>query len=117
MSAKAMREASKRIKGLEAELLEAQKIGGRVIYLAHGTDDERKKWTDLQAKLDKAEAEVERLKKWVNDLHSGMYINCVYCGHQYGPKDKVPSSMADVLKKHVEKCPKHPMSSLRKSFL
>ena len=58
--------------------------------------------------------EVKRLKEWVNDLQSGMYINCVYCGHQYGPKDKVPCSMADVLKKHIEKCPKHPMSELKK---
>lgn len=59
------------------------------------------------------EADVERYKSWVNDLHSGMYINCVYCGHQYGPKDRVSMAMADVLKEHIEKCPKHPMSLLR----
>lgn len=55
----------------------------------------------------------ERLRKWVDDLQSGMYINCVYCGHRYGPQDKVPTSMADVLKEHVEQCPEHPMSKLR----
>jgi hypothetical protein len=55
----------------------------------------------------------ERLYSWVNDLQSGMYINCVYCGHRYGPKDDVPASMADVLKRHVEKCEKHPMSALK----
>lgn len=59
------------------------------------------------------EEKVFALNNWVNDLHSGMYINCVYCGHRYGPSDEVPSSMADVLKEHIEKCPKHPMSSLK----
>jgi hypothetical protein len=42
-----------------------------------------------------------------------MYVNCVYCGHRYGPKENTPVSMADVLKDHIEKCPKHPMSVLR----
>jgi len=58
-------------------------------------------------------AENKRLEKWVNDLQSGMYINCVYCGHRYGPKDEVACSMQDVLKKHIEKCPKHPLSAAR----
>lgn len=57
--------------------------------------------------------ETARLQAWVNDLQSGMFINCVYCGHRYGPKDEVPASMADVLKAHVEQCPKHPMSALK----
>lgn len=57
--------------------------------------------------------ENERLKQWVDDLQSGMYINCVYCGHRYGPEDELPSSMADVLKEHVEQCPEHPMSRLK----
>ena len=56
------------------------------------------------------------MKKWVNDLQSGMYINCVYCGHQYGPKENTPISMADVLKQHIEKCPKHPMSKLKTKY-
>ena len=59
------------------------------------------------------EAEVEKLRVWVDDLHSGMYINCVYCGHRYGPKDEVPAIMADVLKEHVERCSEHPMSKLK----
>ena len=57
--------------------------------------------------------EAERHQIWVNDLQSGMYINCAYCGHRYGPENKVPASMADVLKEHIEKCPEHPMSKLR----
>jgi hypothetical protein len=60
--------------------------------------------------------ENERLAKWVNDLQSGMFINCVYCGHRYGPREDTPVSMADVLKKHIEGCPKHPMSALKKEM-
>ncbi len=58
-------------------------------------------------------AEVERYKQWVDDLQSGMYVNCVYCGHRYGPGETTPVSMADTLKQHVENCPKHPMSALK----
>lgn len=54
-----------------------------------------------------------RMQDWVNDLQSGMYVNCVYCGHRYGPEDQVPTSMADALKEHIEHCPKHPMSALK----
>lgn len=57
--------------------------------------------------------ENEQLKQWVNDLQSGMYVNCVYCGHRYGPEDEVPASMADVLKAHIEQCPEHPMAKLK----
>jgi len=57
--------------------------------------------------------EIGRLKQWVNDLQSGMYINCVYCGHRYGPSDEVPASMAEVLKEHIEVCPEHPMSKVK----
>ncbi|MBU1699638.1 MAG: hypothetical protein KJ970_13260 [Candidatus Eisenbacteria bacterium] len=58
-------------------------------------------------------AEIKRLKDWVADLQNGMYINCVYCGHRYGPNTDVPASMADVLKEHIEQCPDHPMSALK----
>lgn len=57
-------------------------------------------------------AERDEMKKWVDDLQSGMYINCVYCGHRYGPENSTPASMADILKAHIEQCPKHPMSAL-----
>jgi len=59
------------------------------------------------------ETEVERLKQWVKDLHSGMYINCVYCGHRYGPNPGTPVAMADVLRAHIEQCPEHPLSKAR----
>jgi hypothetical protein len=50
------------------------------------------------------------LKAWIQDLHSGMYINCVYCGHRYGPNTtEVP---ADALRRHVAECTEHPMAKL-----
>ena len=61
-----------------------------------------------------ANEEVLRLQHWVQDLQKGMFINCVYCGHRYGRNDEVPATMADVLKEHIEQCPKHPMSKLKK---
>ncbi len=48
--------------------------------------------------------------QWISDLQSGMYINCVYCGHRYGPSDSAPVSMATVLYEHIKICPKHPLS-------
>lgn len=61
-------------------------------------------------------SELEKTKQWVADCQSGMYVNCVYCGHRYGPEDEVPVAMADMLKEHIEQCPKHPMSALKKAL-
>jgi hypothetical protein len=58
-------------------------------------------------------AEVARLRQWIADLQSGMYVNCVYCGHRYGPDPGTPVAMADVLKAHIEVCPEHPASQLK----
>ena len=52
----------------------------------------------------------DHLRRWVADLMSGMYVNCVYCGHRYGPRESALTSMADVLKRHIERCPEHPLS-------
>ena len=60
--------------------------------------------------MDWAADEIARLRQWVDDLHSGMFINCVYCGHRYGPREGTPVSMAYVLKEHIEQCPEHPLS-------
>jgi hypothetical protein len=68
----------------------------------------------LRADVVERNQHIRKLQQWVNDLHSGMYINCVYCGHRCGPKDEVPASMADVLKKHIEECPEHPLSHAKK---
>lgn len=63
--------------------------------------------------LTRLRAEVERLRQWVHDLQSGMYVNCVYCGHRYGPQETTPVTMADALKEHIAQCPQHPMSALK----
>lgn len=54
--------------------------------------------------------EIDRLTQWVNDLQAGMWVNCVYCGHRYGPQDKVLATMQDALYDHIAICPKHPLS-------
>lgn len=59
------------------------------------------------------EAEVAHLTAWVNDLQSGMTVNCVYCGYCYGPKETTPVSMADALKAHIETCEHHPLNDAR----
>lgn len=74
---------------------------------------ERLKDTQREAVV-RSQRERDILHQWVNDLQAGMFINCVYCGHRYGPNDKVPTTMSEVLKKHIEVCPKHPLSQLRK---
>jgi hypothetical protein len=73
-----------------------------------------KRATDLAEDNRLLRAEGNDLHQWIDDLLSGMYVNCVYCGHRYGPSKKTPVSMADVLKAHIEICPKHPMSALKK---
>jgi hypothetical protein len=60
--------------------------------------------------------EIARLKIWIDDLQSGMYINCVYCGHRYGPVRSTPVSMADALKLHIAQCPLHPLHSILKTL-
>ena len=68
----------------------------------------------LESEWAKSKDEIKQLTQWVNDLQSGQYVNCVYCGHQYGPYETTPVTMADALKEHVEQCPKHPMSALKR---
>lgn len=55
--------------------------------------------------------EILHLRKWVSDLQSGLYVNCVYCGMRYGRVEDTPISMADVLKSHVEICKSHPLAA------
>ena len=71
-------------------------------------------YNEVCIELNEVKNERDKLKQWVNDLQSGLYINCVYCGYRFGPEKNTPSSMADVLKNHIEKCPNHPMSKLKK---
>jgi len=50
----------------------------------------------------------EQLIQWIKDLQSGMYLNCVYCGHRYGP-----GVGREALEEHVKQCPEHPLSKAR----
>jgi hypothetical protein len=63
-----------------------------------------------------AAAERDQARRWVADLQSGMFVNCVYCGHRYGPKNDTPVAMADILKAHIAVCPQHPLSIARKAL-
>jgi len=58
---------------------------------------------------DRQQPEVDRLTQWVADLQSGMYINCVYCGHRYAPG--TGPVMQEVLYDHIKTCPKHPLAA------
>ena len=73
-------------------------------------------YSDAIKKIEKRDKALEQYRRWTNDLQSGMYINCVYCGHRYGPRKNTPVAMADVLKKHIEKCPEHPLSAAKKEI-
>jgi hypothetical protein len=58
--------------------------------------------------------ECARLRMWVRDLHSGMWLNCAFCGHRYGPGDALEAStMIDALRAHIAQCPEHPMTAMR----
>lgn len=70
------------------------------------------RWNDNSSPASR-QREFRRLFAWINDLQSGMYVNCVYCGHRYGPRETTPATVADALKAHVERCPAHPMSALK----
>lgn len=94
-----------------------------VLCIDTGIDHERTEYVNAHEELmrrltQRAELmrENDRLQNWIDDLQAGMYINCVHCGHQYGPDDEVPASMAEILKKHVEQCPEHPMSKLKRNL-
>ena len=61
--------------------------------------------------------ENKRLESWIDDLQSGMFINCVYCGHRYGPDDKNHLvTMRKALEEHIAVCPKHPLSKAHASL-
>lgn len=66
-------------------------------------------------------AENSQLEAWIDDLQSGMYINCVYCGHRYGPNSDPYTkdfhlTMRKALEGHIASCPKHPLSAAKKEI-
>jgi len=108
----------------EARLNHAEKEVDRLTALYESTKKELftqakardKLESELAAERERVrelEEECKKYQQWVDDCQADMYINCVYCGHRYGPDDEVPATMADALKEHIEQCPKHPMSKLK----
>lgn len=72
-------------------------------------------------KFNKLKEENRRLELWIDDLQSGMYINCVYCGHRYGPNSGPNTkdfniTMRKALEEHISMCPKHPLSKALKEI-
>lgn len=55
-----------------------------------------------------------RLMRWITDLQSGMYVNCVYCGHRYGPYGEKPAQEA--LTEHVAECEHHPLAAANRKI-
>jgi len=99
---------------------ERDKAEVRVTELESYLEDERalNAWAEsdfkkIKARVAELKADKKRLEAWVADCQSGMYINCVYCGHRHGPYGETPVAMADVLKEHIEQCPHHPMFKLK----
>jgi hypothetical protein len=64
--------------------------------------------------VDELKKKNKSLEAWIDDLQSGMYINCVYCGHRYGPNSGSDTkdfnlTMRKTLEQHIQECPKHPL--------
>ena len=64
-------------------------------------------------KINFQEKEIKRLMKWIADLLSNRYVNCVYCGHRYGKTEDTLSSMSEVLYEHIKECEYHPLAEAR----
>lgn len=86
---------------------------GRIVLSTERVaQDDRALIQDGLAAIPRLLAIIRRQQRWIADLHTGTSINCVYCGHNYGPSATTPVAMADVLKAHIAQCPEHPMSGL-----
>lgn len=75
------------------------------------------KYPWLKEVIKQKDDEIANLRRWNNDLMDGSFVTCVYCGYRYGPKDSTLTCMADILKQHIEVCPKNPLSSLKEKLL
>jgi DNA-directed RNA polymerase subunit RPC12/RpoP len=93
---------------------EIAKKDEKIYELAGDVAEKEEREEDLVRNCAKANAENDVLEAWIDDLQSGMYINCVYCGHRYGPNPSLDQShlltMRKALEQHIAECPKHPLS-------
>lgn len=89
---------------------EVERLRAEVRFVSNQHIEQFQMLQDADQQNRKLQAENARLKSWIDDLQSGMFVNCVYCGHRYGPKGDTPTSMADILKEHITQCSQHPLS-------
>lgn len=86
-------------------------------WLIEHIRESRDSWEECirkgDSQIEALEKRNDELQNWIDDLQSGMYINCVYCGHRYGPNPETPVAMADILEAHIEQCSKHPLSHMK----
>ncbi len=61
-----------------------------------------------ECKIEELAKQLVKYREWIDDLQSGMYINCVYCGHRYPPGTR--GVKQQVLYEHIKVCPEHPLS-------
>ena len=78
-------------------------------------------WREETSEIAALRTQLAAVERWVDDLQSGLFINCVYCGFRYGPRDthveslddpKATASMRDALTAHVQRCSKHPLATV-----
>lgn len=70
----------------------------------------RKRAEDIK----KLKKDNERLQKWVKKYQPHFFAKCSLCGHPYWPVNDVPDNPTELLKDHIENCPEHPMSALKR---
>lgn len=57
--------------------------------------------------IEKQDIEIERLRKWVDNLQDDRVVTCVYCGHEYPPGTGTAQEI--ILTNHIKNCPDHPL--------
>jgi hypothetical protein len=89
-------------------------VAGQVRMLMRDQLDHERVCTLARDRIMALSKEIVRLRQWVSDLQGKGHVNCVYCGHRYGPVESTPVALADELKRHIANCPAHPMAALAK---
>lgn len=68
--------------------------------------------TEQEKEIIKLRKQIKELKQWNDDLQSGLYVNCAYCGHRYAPGTSAVQS--HILYKHIKECKQHPLYHQRR---
>jgi hypothetical protein len=89
-------------------------LPGRMSLLSTVVKELRLTTSAREKTVTELEQELERKRKWIEDLQNKGFVNCVYCGCRFGPAETTAPVLSDVLKRHMEECSKHPMSDLKK---